>query len=157
MNQMQQPMMEPQPMMQQQMMQQQMMQQQMMQQQMMQQQMLQQQMMAAQQQAQAQQAEMQRILDQASPSVPSQSQGVGLSIIFRKSGAVGQVSNPIMVQCMPDEKVSEVIEKYRRESGDRDPTKKFIFNARPISQTLTVAEAGLTNNANIFVVAPLKK
>ena len=157
MNQMQQPMMEPQPMMQQQMMQQQMMQQQMMQQQMMQQQMMQQQMMAAQQQAQAQQAEMQRILDQASPSVPSQSQGVGFSIIFRKSGAVGQESNPVMVQCMPDEKVSEIIEKYRRKSGDRDPTKKFIFNARPLYQTLTVAETGLSNNANIFVVTPLKK
>ena len=106
---------------------------------------------------------MQRILNQPSSSiqmssgVPSQSQGVGFCIIFRKSGAVGQASNPIMVQCMPDEKVSEVIEKYRIESGDRDPTKKFIFNARPISQTLTVAEAGLTNNANIFVVTPLKK
>ena len=156
MNQMQQPMMEPQPMMQQQMMQQQMMQQQMMQQQMMQQQMMQQQMMAAQQQAQAQQAEMQRILDQASPSVPSQSQGVGLSIIFRKSGAVGQESNPVMVQCMPDEKVSEVIEKYRNKSGDRDPTKKFIFNARSLYQTLTVAESGITHNANIFVVTPKK-
>ena len=161
MNQMQQPMMEPQPMMQQQMMQQQMMQQQMMQQQMMQQQMMQQQIM--QQQAQAQQAEMQRILNQPSSSIQmssgvlSQSQGVGFCIIFRKSGAVGQVSNPIMVQCMPDEKVSEAIEKYRNKSGDRDPTKKFIFNARPISQTLTVAEAGLTNNANIFVVTPLKK
>ena len=161
MNQMQQPMMEPQPMMQQQMMQQQMMQQQMMQQQMMQQQMMQQQIM--QQQAQAQQAEMQRILNQPSSSIQmssgvlSQSQGVGFCIIFRKSGAVGQVSNPIMVQCMPDEKVSEVIEKYRNKSGDRDPTKKFIFNAHPISQTLTVAEAGLTNNANIFVVTPLKK
>ena len=161
MNQMQQPMMEPQPMMQQQMMQQQMMQQQMMQQQMMQQQMMQQQML--QQQAQAQQAEMQRILNQPSSSiqmssgVPSQSQGVGFCIIFRKSGAVGQASNPIMVQCMPDEKVSEIIEKYRSKSGDRDPTKKFIFNARPISQTLTVAETGLSNNANIFVVTPLKK
>ena len=156
MNQMQQPMMEPQPMMQQQIMQQQMMQQQMLQQQMMQQQIMQ-------QQAQAQQAEMQRILNQSSSSiqmssgVPSQSQGVGFCIIFRKSGAVGQASNPIMVQCMPDEKVSEVIEKYRRESGDRDPTKKFIFNARPISQTLTVAETGLSNNSNIFVVTPLKK
>ena len=62
-----------------------------------------------------------------------------------------------MVQCMSDEKVSEVIEKYRMFTGDRDPTKKFIFNARPISQTLTVAETGLTNNANIFVITPLKK
>ena len=150
-------------MMQQQMMQQQMMQQQMMQQQMMQQQMMQQQMM----QQQAKQAQMQNILNQAAgtgqgaanpsiqmpSSVPSTSQGAGISVIFRASGATGQASAPIMVQCMSDEKVSEVIEKYRNKSGDRDPTKKFIFNAKNLAPSLTVAEAGITNNANIFVVA----
>ena len=150
--------------MQQQMMQQQMMQQ-MMQQQMMQQQMMQQQQMMA---AQAQQAAMNNILNQnaqgtgqgnATPanqmasSAPSQSQGQGFSVIFRASGATGQASAPIMVQCMPDEKVSEVIEKYRSKSGDRDPTKKFIFNAKNLAPSLSVAEAGITNNANIFVVA----
>ena len=161
MNQMQQPMMESQPMIQQQMIQQQMMQQQMVQQQMMQQQMMQQQMM--QQQAQAQQAEMQRILNQPfqsiqmSSAVPSQSQMVEFCVIFRKSGVVGQESNPVYVKCMPDEKVSEIIEKYRSKSGDCDPTKKFIFNARSLNQILTVAESGITNNANIFVVTPLKK
>ena len=146
-----------------QMMQQQMMQQQMMQQQMMQQQMMQQQMM----QQQAKQAQMQNILNQAAgtgqgaanpsiqmpSSVPSTSQGAGISVIFRASGATGQASAPIMVQCMSDEKVSEVIEKYRNKSGDRDPTKKFIFNAKNLAPSLSVAEAGITNNANIFVVA----
>ena len=146
-----------------QLMQQQMMQQQMMQQQMMQQQMMQQQMM----QQQAKQAQMQNILNQAAgtgqgasnpsiqmpSSVPSTSQGAGISVIFRASGATGQASAPIMVQCMSDEKVSEVIEKYRNKSGDRDPTKKFIFNAKNLAPSLSVAEAGITNNANIFVVA----
>ena len=130
---------------------------------MMQQQMMQQQMM----QQQAKQAQMQNILNQAAgtgqgasnpsiqmpSSVPSTSQGAGISVIFRASGATGQASAPIMVQCMSDEKVSEVIEKYRNKSGDRDPTKKFIFNAKNLAPSLTVAEAGITNNANIFVVA----
>ena len=134
-----------------------------MQQQMMQQQMMQQQMM----QQQAKQAQMQNILSQAAgtgqgaanpsiqmpSSVPSTSQGAGISVIFRASGATGQASAPIMVQCMSDEKVSEVIEKYRNKSGDRDPTKKFIFNAKNLAPSLSVAEAGITNNANIFVVA----
>ena len=56
-----------------------------------------------------------------------------------------------MVQCMPDEKVSEIIEKYRYYSGDRDPSKKFIFNAQNLDLSLSAAEAGITNNANIFV------
>ena len=59
-----------------------------------------------------------------------------------------------MVQCMPDERVSEIIEKYRNKSGDYDLSKKFIYNARALYPKLTVAEAELTNNANIFVVSP---
>ena len=81
------------------------------------------------------------------------SQIEGFSVIFRGSGATAeQVSAPIMVQCMPDEKVSEVIEKYRNKAGDHDPNKKFIFNAKSLKSYLTVAEAGLTDNANIFVI-----
>jgi hypothetical protein len=145
-----------------QMMQQQMMQQmqQQMQQNMMQQQMMQQQMM---------QQKMNSILNNnqggnnpqtQSPSPPtmptSQPQpqaGQGFSIIFRASGATGQAGAPIMVQCMPNDKVSDVIEKYRNKANDRDDTKKFIFNAKNLNTNLSVAEAGITNNANIFVVA----
>ena len=57
-----------------------------------------------------------------------------------------------MVQCMPDDKVQSVIDKYRNKAGDHDPSKKFIFNAKNLSPSLTVAEAGIANNANIFVV-----
>ena len=56
-----------------------------------------------------------------------------------------------MVQCMLDEKVSSIIEKYRDLSGDRDPYKKFIYNAKALYPNLTVIEAGLINNAKIFV------
>ena len=76
----------------------------------------------------------------------------GLMIIFRASDA--NQKQPIMVQCMPDEKVSEIIEKYRHKSGDYDLSKKFIYNAKPLYPKLTVAEAELQNNANIFVVSP---
>ena len=54
---------------------------------------------------------------------------------------------------MQDDKVSSVIEKYRMKANDRDDSKKFIFNAKNLTPSLTVAEAGITNNANIFVVA----
>ena len=56
-----------------------------------------------------------------------------------------------MIQCLPNEKVSEMIEKYRARSGDWDPTKTFTFNAKRLAPSLTLAEAGISNNANIFV------
>ena len=80
----------------------------------------------------------------------------GINVIFRASGVQGGNNNniaPIMIQCMPDEKVSDIIKKYQAKSGDNDTEKKFIFNAKNLSPTLTVAEAGITHNANIFVVA----
>ena len=135
-----------QPMMDQQMMQQQMMaQQQMMQNQMMQQQMMQQQMMAA-QQSQAQQ-EMQNILNNQIYN--------GISVIFRQSGGSDDFPKiePIRIDgCYPDQQVSSIIERYRIKSGDFDVDKKFIFNAKNLPPYLSFAEAGLSNNANIFVV-----
>ena len=62
-------------------------------------------------------------------------------------------SNGLRIQCLIDEKVSDVIQRYRAKSGDNDPTKRFIFNAKNLNQVLTVAEAKLTLNANIFVVS----
>ncbi len=119
--------------------QQQMMQQQQIQQQMMQQQMMQQQMMAA--------AQMQNILND--PINP------GISVVFRPSGSPNNFLKmaPTRVLCDPDEKVSSIIEKYRMQSGDYDPDKKFIFNAKNLAPSLTFAEVGLSNNANIFVVS----
>ena len=72
-------------------------------------------------------------------------------VIFRVSG---QNEWPVMVQCMPDERVSEIIEKYRNKSGDYDLSKKFIYNAKALHPSLNMAEAGLIEGANIFVVSP---
>ena len=103
--------------------------------------------MQAAQQAQNMQNQMQNILSQNQFQPPKP-----IDIIFRVSGATGQESAPIMVQCMSDEKVSDVIEKYRNQSNDRDMTKKFIFNAMPLNPNLTVAEAGMEEGSNVFVV-----
>ena len=74
----------------------------------------------------------------------------GISVFFRKSGN-GVNDPPIMIQCTLNEKVSELIKRYRTKSNDHQP-KKFIFNAKQLNETLSCAEAGLTNNSNIFVV-----
>ena len=126
-NQMQQQMMQQQAMMQQQMAQQQMMQQQAM----MQQQMLQQQAMMQ------QQALEERLLQ--------------IEVIFNQ-GRNMENSPKIKVQCSLKDKVSSMIEKYRNLSGDRNPNKKFIYNARKLNESLSLAEAGITNNSVVFVI-----
>ena len=74
----------------------------------------------------------------------------GMNVNFRTSGEGKE--KKIMVQCIPEEKVSEIIQRYRAKADDRDPTKKFIFNAKALNKNLKVAEAGLNDGANIFVV-----
>jgi len=85
-------------------------------------------------------------------SSSSQGSGGGINVVFRVSGPGGQGRPPLTIQCMLNEKVSEVIERYRTKSGDKDTSKKFIFNAKNLNQNMTVGEAGITNNGNIFVV-----
>ena len=75
----------------------------------------------------------------------------GKNIFFRKNGT-GEKDPPLMIQCMDNEKVSEVIKRYRTKANDHDNSKRFIFNAKQLNESLTVAEAGLTDNSNIFVV-----
>ena len=75
---------------------------------------------------------------------------LGLSVFFRSGNKNEQT---VCVQGMPDEKVSEIIKKYRKKSGDNDLSRKFIYNGRALHPCLTMAEAGLINGVNIFVVA----
>ena len=114
----------------------------MMKQQMMDPQMIQMQMMMA----QAQQEQMKNILNNQRKEE--------ISVTFRRYVSEEDEKYPVVaiIQCTLDEKVSSLIEKYRNNTGDHDSSKKFIFNARNLNLSLTVAEAGITNKANIFVV-----
>ena len=76
-----------------------------------------------------------------------------ICVIFRDSREINKYAS---LQCFLDEKISDVIKKYRVKSGDFDLTKIFIFNAKNLNQSLTVAEAGLSNLCNIFVVKTLR-
>ena len=62
---------------------------------------------------------------------------------------------PYKLKCTRDDKVSDIIEKYRNKSGDKEK-RLFIFNAKNLNPDLTVVEAGITNNSNIFVVPKIK-
>ena len=75
-----------------------------------------------------------------------------ITVIFW-TGKHDKDGNPISqrIQCILDEKVSKVIERYRMQANDVETNTKFIFNAHPLNPTLTVAEAGLSDVSNIFV------
>ena len=78
-----------------------------------------------------------------------------ITVIFREAGEIGDnYSNkiPIMMDVKEDEKISDIIQKYRQKSSNYDINLKFIWNAKDLNHSLTVAEAGLTNTSNIFVV-----
>ena len=76
----------------------------------------------------------------------------GLTVIFRVSGERSyQSREPISLQCLKNEKFSEVIKRYRYKPNNNDESKRFIFNAKKINYSLTVGELGINNNANIFV------
>lgn len=82
----------------------------------------------------------------------SEKNNYGLSVIFIISKAEYQ-SSPIVVQCLYNEKFSEVIKRYRYKSNDNDEYKRFIYNGKGShDHSLTVEELGIANNANIFVV-----
>ena len=77
-----------------------------------------------------------------------------INVFFRETG---NDSNkiPIMINVKEDEKIQDIIQKYREKSSNYDINLKFIFNSKDLNHlnhSLTVAEAGITNNANIFVV-----
>lgn len=59
----------------------------------------------------------------------------------------------ILVQCLINEKVLDVIQRYRAKSGDRDPKREFWFNGKRLNPHLTVAEAGLCNFSCIEVIS----
>ena len=71
-----------------------------------------------------------------------------IKVIFRQAN--GRFASN--VYCLPDEKIDNVIDKYRNRSGDFAPHRRFIFNSKDLPQELTVSEVGITNNSNIFIV-----
>jgi hypothetical protein len=51
-----------------------------------------------------------------------------------------------------EEKVSDLLQKYRNKTGHSSPNPKFIFNAKILNPDLTCAEAGISNKSNVYVI-----
>ena len=72
-----------------------------------------------------------------------------ISLFFNQRFGWGE---KIAVTCLKEEKISEIIQKYRNKSGDFDLHRTFIFGARKLNPSLTVMEQGLNDLNTITVV-----
>lgn len=74
-------------------------------------------------------------------------------VYFRQSGNdFPKKMLPIKIDCFDWEKISQLISKYREKAGYSYIKLKFVYNGQLLNQDLTVGEAGIINNSNIFVV-----
>jgi hypothetical protein len=80
-------------------------------------------------------------------------QNTKIDLIFRLSEAKDDDTlKEIIIHCDKNEFIKDVTQRYREVINDFNKNIKFIFNARNLNLELTVAESGLLNNSNIFVV-----
>ena len=69
-----------------------------------------------------------------------------------KEGAYKKID----IHFSPKDKISTIIENYRKVSRDNDENISFIFNARKLNMDLTAEEEGLIDKSNIFVLSTRK-
>ena len=69
-----------------------------------------------------------------------------LNVRFQKE-VTGKI---IMLYCNPNEKISEVIKRYREKANDYDKN-RFIINGKDLNPSLTLSEFGISNNNKIMV------
>ena len=80
-------------------------------------------------------------------------ENVEIGLVFRTSDKNNEKNFVLItIQCNYNDKVSEVIQKYRNKANDQEPLKKFMYNAKPLDPNKSIAESQLTNNAQIYVV-----
>ena len=57
-----------------------------------------------------------------------------------------------IIQCTLSDKVSDIIQKYRNKTLDKETTNIFLFNGKVLDLNMTAAEAGLSNLVLIHVI-----
>ena len=75
-----------------------------------------------------------------------------IKVYFKRPNGFGNYENFEIISSL-EEKVSTLIDKYRKISNDNDSSEKFIFNEKRLNNDLTLSEAGVSNGSEIFVVS----
>ncbi len=90
---------------------------------------------------------------QTQPAPQDDQNNINLYFRISETQTIKSDDNIILIQCNINDKVADIVEKYRNKSLDREE-KNFVFNAKKLNLSLTAAEAGLNNGSTIFVLNP---
>ena len=74
-----------------------------------------------------------------------------ITVIFKQDWTM----RGITVDCSLDEKISNIIEKYRKKSGDYDTRRVFLLNGKTLVSNMNAAEAGLKHLISVSVTRTL--
>ena len=72
-------------------------------------------------------------------------------LFFKLQSEYGS-NNQLTILCYPDDKVSDIIEKFRNKANVHDDNRRFIYNTKELNPSLSLAEAGLIHKSIIYVV-----
>ena len=81
-------------------------------------------------------------------STPMSNQFINVDFMMGSDGENGK----IMIQCSMDDKIQDLIDKFKTKTMEDVSKKKFVFNARALIPTKTVRDSELFNGAKIFVI-----
>ena len=76
-----------------------------------------------------------------------------IKVTFRKTG-FGSPGISLELECEKNEKIKDVIKRYREISGVKEENLKFVFNARILKLESTLEESYISDKSTIFVVLP---
>ena len=107
--------------------------------------------MALAQQQEMMQAQMNNILNNKQNINENKFNQNYIYIIFKLQSEYGR-NNQLTILCYPNDKVSDIIEKFRNKANVHDDNRRFIYNAKELNPSLSLAEAGLLHNSIIYVV-----
>ena len=85
-------------------------------------------------------------------NIPNKKEVKFLTVYFRMPEEHGNQAQSIAIQCKSDDKMEDIINKFRNKANVNKNDYKFIFNANLVLMDSTAEEIGLANNSNIFVV-----
>jgi hypothetical protein len=75
-----------------------------------------------------------------------------IKVCFRFKFRFSDEESRIIIFSTLDEKLQNLIQKFRAKAGNYDTSLRFIFNAKALNLELTCAEAGISDKSNIFVI-----
>ena len=85
------------------------------------------------------------------PNPIENSENEMINVIFRISSNNVTNEKILVLQCYPNDKCSDIIDKFRNKVNDYEKKSSFIYNAKRLNPNLTVYESGIIEGANIYV------